>query len=49
MPHTVYEPGASPLGGAVGCVELEQLVPVLVAAELVAQFIVFPKDQDTWL
>ena len=49
VPHTLYEPGAAPLGGAVGGVELAQLLLVLDGTELVAQFIVDPKDQDTWL
>jgi hypothetical protein len=49
MPHTGYEPGASPLGGAVSGVELVQLVPVLDGTGLDAQFIMFANDQDTWL
>lgn len=48
VPHTGYEPGAAPLGGAVGGVELVQLAPAVDGAGLVAQPFVLPKDQDTW-
>lgn len=48
MPHTLYEPGTSPLGGAVGGVVLVQLAPEVEGTGLVAQLVVFPKDQDTW-
>jgi cell wall assembly regulator SMI1 len=49
VPQTVYDPGATPLGGAVGDVELVHLAPVPDGAELVAQLMVLPKDQDTCL
>lgn len=49
LPHTMYAPGPSLLGGAVAGVELAQLVPLPVAAGLVAQSMVLPNDQDTWL
>lgn len=47
-PHTMYEPGVSPLGGAVGAVELVQIVPAVDGIGLLAQFIVFPNDHVTW-
>ncbi|HKX06474.1 MAG TPA: hypothetical protein VJX71_28560 [Methylomirabilota bacterium] len=49
MPHTMYEPGGSPFGGAIDAVELMQLLPLAEGTGLVAQFMVLPKDQDTWL
>ena len=48
-PHTLYEPGAAPPGGAVRGVELVQVVPAPEGAGPVAQLVVLPKDQDTWL
>ena len=48
MPHTVYAPGEAPLGGAVGSVELVQMVPLADGAGLVVQLAVLPKDHDTW-
>jgi hypothetical protein len=47
VPHTTYEPGAAPLGGAVGGEELLQFLPLAEGAGLVVQFLVLPKDQDT--
>lgn len=48
VPHTLYEPGKAPRGGAVGGVGLVHLVPELDGTGLLAQFAVLPKDQDTW-
>ena len=47
VPQTTYEPGAAPLGGAVGSDELLQFLPLVDGAGLVVQFLVLPKDQDT--
>ena len=49
VPQTMYAPGDKSLGGAVDGVELVHLVPVDDGAGLVAQFLVSPKDQDTFV
>jgi hypothetical protein len=47
VPHTLYVPGAEPLGGAVDGAELVQLLAVPDGAGPFAQSAVLPKDQDT--
>lgn len=47
VPHTMYEPGVAPLGGAADGVALVQLPPVPAGAAPVAQLLVLPKDHTT--
>ena len=48
-PHTWYDPGPSPVGGAIDCVELVQIVPLVDGTGLVTQFATLPNDQETGL